>query len=61
MKTLCIVVNFGEQFQASIIDRDKLRRMDDIDANEDDWTRSDETFDYNKKIDRFVSTTMSAH
>jgi hypothetical protein len=41
-------------FQASIIDRDKLRRMDDIDINDDDWTRSDDTFDYNKKIDRSV-------
>ena len=41
-------------FQASIIDRDKLRRMDDIDADDDDWTRSDDTFDYNKKIDRSV-------
>jgi hypothetical protein len=28
--------------------------MDDIDADDDDWTRSDETFDYNKKIDRSV-------
>ena len=28
--------------------------MDDIDVNDDDWTRSDETFDYNKKIDRLV-------
>jgi hypothetical protein len=44
-------------FQASIIDRDKLRRMDDIDINDDDWTRSDDTFDYNKKIDRSVQNS----
>ena len=39
--------------QAPIIDRDKLKRLDDIECNDDDWAKSDETFDYNKKIDRF--------
>ena len=41
-------------FQQSIIDNEKLKRMDDFDRelNEDDWARSDETFDYNKKIAR---------
>ena len=33
--------------------------MDDIDSNDDDWTRSDETFDYNKKIDRYASKDVS--
>ena len=33
--------------------------MDDIDVNDDDWTRSDETFDYNKKIDRLVVLRLS--
>jgi len=39
-------------FQQSIIDNEKLKRMDDFDRelNDDDWARSDETFDYNKKI-----------
>jgi hypothetical protein len=27
--------------------------MDDINDDDDDWTKSDETFDYNKKIDRY--------
>ena len=41
-------------FQQSIIDNEKLKRMDDFDRelNDDDWARSDETFDYNKKIAR---------
>lgn len=39
-------------FQTSIIDNEKLRRMDYIEANEDDWTRSDDNFDYNKKLAR---------
>ena len=39
-------------FQGTIIDSEKLKRMDDIDSNDDDWTRRDEAFDYNKKIDR---------
>ena len=39
-------------FQGSIIDNEKLKRMDDIDSTDDDWTRKDESFDYNKKIDR---------
>ena len=40
-------------FQGSIIDNEKLKRMDDIDSTDDDWTRKDESFDYNKKIDRY--------
>jgi hypothetical protein len=39
-------------FQGSIIDSEKLKRMDDIDSNDDDWTRKDDSFDYNKRIDR---------
>ena len=39
-------------FQGSIIDSEKLKRMDDIDSNDDDWTRRDDSFDYNKRIDR---------
>lgn len=39
-------------FHGSIIDSEKLKRMDDIDSNDDDWTRTDDTFDYNKKLDR---------
>lgn len=41
----------------SIIDNEKLRRMDLIDTREedDDWTRSDETFDYNRKLARYIS------
>ena len=41
-------------FQGSIIDSEKLKRMDDIDSNDDDWTRRDDSFDYNKRIDRYV-------
>lgn len=41
-------------FQGSIIDNEKLKRMDDIDCStDDDWARKDESFDYNKKIDRY--------
>jgi hypothetical protein len=36
----------------SIIDNEKLKRMDMIEGNEDDWTRSDDNFDYNKKLKR---------
>ncbi len=36
----------------SIIDNEKLKRMDLIDTAEDDWTKSDESFDYNKKLAR---------
>lgn len=39
-------------FQGSIIDSEKLKRMDDIDSNDDDWTRTDDSFDYNKRIER---------
>ncbi len=39
-------------FQGSIIDNEKLKRMDDIDSNDDDWARKDESFDYNKRIAR---------
>ena len=43
-------------FQGTIIDSEKLKLMDNIDklidSNDDDWTRKDEAFDYNKKIDR---------
>ena len=38
--------------QASIIDNEKLRRMDYIESNDDDWTKSDDNFDYNKKLAR---------
>lgn len=41
-------------FQGSIIDNEKLKRMDDIDSTDDDWTKRDESFDYNKKIARYV-------
>eukprot|EP00092_Neocalanus_flemingeri_P011599 GFUD01012500.1.p1 GENE.GFUD01012500.1~~GFUD01012500.1.p1 ORF type:complete len:513 (+),score=149.62 GFUD01012500.1:182-1720(+) len=34
----------------SIIDKEKLKRMDDID-NGDDWTYEDDDFDYNKKLE----------
>jgi len=34
----------------SIIDKEKLKRMDDID-NGDDWTFEDDDFDYNKKLE----------
>ncbi|CAB4055127.1 unnamed protein product [Lepeophtheirus salmonis] len=38
-------------FHNSIIDDEKLRRMDDIETNnDDDWTRGDDAFDYNKKL-----------
>ena len=48
--------NENAVFQQSIIDNEKLKRMDDFDRelNDDDWARSDETFDYNKKIARYV-------
>lgn len=36
----------------AIIDREKLKRMDFIDATEDDWAKTDDTFDYNKKLAR---------
>ncbi len=36
----------------AIIDREKLRRMDVIDTTEDDWAKTDDTFDYNKKLAR---------
>ena len=39
-------------FQGTIIDSEKLKGMDDIDDGNDEWTRRDEAFDYNKKIDR---------
>ena len=47
--------NDNAVFQQSIIDNEKLKRMDDFDRelNDDDWARSDETFDYNKKIARY--------
>ena len=43
-------------FHQSIIDNEKLKRMDDFDREfneDDDWARSDETFDYNKKLARY--------
>ena len=36
----------------SIIDDEKLKRMDIIEVTEDDWTRNDDNFDYNKKLKR---------
>lgn len=39
-------------FQGSIIDQEKLSRMDDLESCNDDWTRSDDDFDYNKKLAR---------
>lgn len=41
-----------EAFKPAIIDSEKLRRMDYMDMNEDDWTRGDDDFDYNKKLAR---------
>ncbi|XP_059094611.1 uncharacterized transmembrane protein DDB_G0289901-like [Tigriopus californicus] len=37
-------------FQGSIIDKEKLMRLDDLESCNDDWTRSDDDFDYNKKL-----------
>ncbi len=42
----------------SIIDTEKLKRMDMMEGNDDDWTRSDDNFDYNKKLKRFVCTYL---
>jgi hypothetical protein len=39
-------------FQHSIIDNEKLKRMDYIETNEDDWAKNDDNFDYNKKLAR---------
>ena len=39
-------------FQQSIIDNEKLKRMDYIETNADDWTKNDDNFDYNKKLKR---------
>ena len=39
-------------FQQQIIDAEKLKRLDELDNAESDWTKSDDTFDYNKKIAR---------
>ena len=36
--------------QQQIIDVEKLKRLDELDNAESDWTKSDNTFDYNKKI-----------
>ncbi len=36
----------------SIIDKEKLKRMDYIDSAEDDWAKTDDTFDYNKRLAR---------
>eukprot|EP00095_Tigriopus_kingsejongensis_P005485 maker-scaffold491_size156641-snap-gene-0.38 protein:Tk05485 transcript:maker-scaffold491_size156641-snap-gene-0.38-mRNA-1 annotation:"protein bat2-like" len=44
------VVAKDPTFQGSIIDHEKLLRMDVLETCEDDWTRSDEDFDYNKKL-----------
>ena len=38
--------------QQQIIDVEKLKRLDELDHAESDWTKSDDTFDYNKKIAR---------
>lgn len=38
----------------SIIDDEKLKRMDILEVTEDDWTRNDDNFDYNKKLKRYV-------
>ena len=38
----------------SIIDDEKLKRMDIIEVTDDDWTRNDDNFDYNKKLKRQV-------
>ena len=46
-------------FQGTIIDSEKLKRMDDIDSNDDDWTRKDDSFDYNKRIDRLVKPFLT--
>ena len=39
-------------FHQSIIDNEKLKRMDYIETNEDDWTKNDDDFDYSKKLNR---------
>ena len=44
----------------SIIDDEKLKRMDILEVTEDDWTKSDDNFDYNKKLKRFVTILFFA-
>lgn len=41
-----------DMVQPSIIDNEKLKRMDLMETREDDWTKSDDNFDYNKKLAR---------
>ncbi len=42
--------------QNSIIDNEKLKRMDFTESADDDWAKSDDNFDYNKKITRYVQS-----
>ena len=44
--------------QQQIIDVEKLKRLDELDNAESDWTKSDDTFDYNKKIARYLSQNL---
>jgi len=44
-------------FQGSIIDSEKLKRMDDIDSNDDDWTRRDDSITTSGSI----ATRMMTH
>ena len=45
----------------SIIDDEKLKRMDILEVTEDDWTKSDDNFDYNKKLKRFATALFFRH
>ncbi len=44
-------------FQTSIIDNEKLKQMDDFDNADNDWTKSDDNFDYNKQLRRYFNNS----